>query len=134
MRGVNITLHPSLRCSAENVAGVVQQLKLAALPGSASASASGLTAYFKDFALPIPILNATGDVGEHARGQGAARCADNWPAGPPGRCRCSFGAAPTAGVWLWCTPGLAHPSGHPAPCLRIPAQMEPLHFERTPQT
>ncbi len=64
MRDVNITLHPSPRCSAETIQNAVQQLKLAAQPGSDVATSDGLTGRFVNFALPIPILNASGGAGE----------------------------------------------------------------------
>ncbi|KAL4423975.1 hypothetical protein ABPG75_001276 [Micractinium tetrahymenae] len=62
MSDVIVTLHPSERCSAQNIASAVQQLRLAAAPGSADATSQGLTAYFANFALPLPIVNASGGV------------------------------------------------------------------------
>ncbi|KAL4423976.1 hypothetical protein ABPG75_001277 [Micractinium tetrahymenae] len=62
MRNVNLTLHPSARCSVQNVGGLAQQLAVSAAQGS-TISAEGLSFYLTNFSLPLPIVDANGSSG-----------------------------------------------------------------------
>lgn len=63
MRNVNVTLHPSPRCSAETARSLAQQLAAAAAAGGLAVSAQGLTFQLTDFSLPLPVLGADGRPG-----------------------------------------------------------------------